>query len=387
MGALLASTGVNARSATAGRSHLTPATGVFLWTRVATWALAALAFAWYPKVSGAAKASGYGTSLWNRWDSGWFLRIAEHGYGTDRTQAPAFFPLYPWLTGVLGRVLGHHFELAALLVSLAACFVAFELLWRLAAIRLGTDDATRTVLYLALFPMALFLQADYSESLFLACAVGAFYAAERGSFAWAAVAASGALLTRSVGIAVVAGLAVMALPELRRLAWLVLPFVTFIAFPVALHFQAGDAWAFIHTQDAWERTLSPEGPFGGIWDGFAVLGHTTDNFSHAHFLAVNIEDLVALLFFLCLLPLVWSWFGAAYGVFATVSLALPLSFPAGTGDFPLISMPRFGVLIFPFFLVLATAGRNPRTHTAIVALSALGLGVAITQWATFQWVA
>ena len=53
------------------------------------------------------------------------------------------------------------------LVSLAAGLGSFVLLYRLAEERLGAEGARRTVLYLALFPMALFLQAVYSESLYL----------------------------------------------------------------------------------------------------------------------------------------------------------------------------------------------------------------------------
>jgi hypothetical protein len=46
------------------------------------------------------------------------------------------------------------------------------------------------------------------------------------------------------------------------------------------------------------------------------------------------------------------------------------------------------LVIFPFFLALATltAGK-PRLHSAVVACSALFLGVAVVQWALWQWVA
>ena len=82
----------------------------------------------------------------------------------------------------------------------------------------------------------------------------------------------------------------------------------------------------------------------------------------------------------------WRRFGAPYGLFAAVSLAIPLSYPSSR--WPLLSLPRFGLVIFPLFLALAavTAGR-PRLHTAVVACSALFLGVAVVQWALWQWVA
>jgi len=50
-------------------------------------------------------------------------------------------------------------------------------------------------------------------------------------------------------------------------------------------------------------------------------------------------------------------------------------------------MPRFGLTIFPLFLALASVGARPRVHTAILAVSSLLLGVAVVQWALWQWVA
>src|SRR5207237_9205759 len=147
----------------------------------------------------------------------------------------------------------------------------------------------------------------------------------------------------------------------------------------------GDAWAFLHSQAQWERKLSPAGPLGGIWDGVTALWHRSPDFTYRHALAVNAECLAALVLFLALLPLVWRRFGAAYGVFAVVSLALPLSDPAK--NFPLLSLPRFGLVIFPFFLALAVLGENVRAHALILGASALLLGVAVVQWVTYQWVA
>ena len=54
---------------------------------------------------------------------------------------------------------------------------------------------------------------------------------------------------------------------------------------------------------------------------------------------------------------------------------------------PLLSMSRFGLVVFPLVLVLATLGARQRVHEAIVAVSSLLLGVAVVQWALWQWVA
>ena len=51
------------------------------------------------------------------------------------------------------------------------------------------------------------------------------------------------------------------------------------------------------------------------------------------------------------------------------------------------ALPRFGLVVFPFFLALAVLGGRPRAHLAIVSVSSILLGVAIVQWSLWQWVA
>ena len=46
-------------------------------------------------------ALGAAVDVWARWDSDWYLRIAEGGYAWP-SSTPAFFPLYPLLVGGVG---------------------------------------------------------------------------------------------------------------------------------------------------------------------------------------------------------------------------------------------------------------------------------------------
>src|SRR5579871_4740830 len=338
--------------------------------------------AWFPRRPG---IGGFGPTLWVRADSGYYLAIAHHGYSQDPANAPAFFPAYPTLIAGLGHVFGSY-VIAGLVISLACCAIVFELLWRLAASRLGNAGASRAVLYLALFPMTLFLHAVYSESLFLALALGAFALAERGRWVEAAILAGCATLTRSVGLAVVAGLAVLAWPSLKHLGWLLLSLSMFSAFPIALSYQVHDPWAFDHAQEEWQRHFTWWGPLGGIWFGLRTLWRRSASFTQHFYYAVNIEQLVFLALFLAFLPLVWRRVGKAYAVFAAAALAIPLSVPASAGDFPLFSFPRFTLLAFPFFVAVAAfTEHRPRAHTAIVAVSSVVLGIAVVQWATGTW--
>ena len=325
---------------------------------------------------------GYGVDVWARWDSAFFLRIAEHGY--DGTSA-AFYPLYPGVVAAVGWVLAGQYVLAGVLVSLAACLGAFWLLYRLSEAKLGADAARRTVVYLAICPMALFLGAVYSESLYLLLAVAAFALAERGRFLEAGVVVGLAILTRATGVALLPALAVLAWPRGRDLLKLAVALPIAAIYPLVLWRQVGDAWAFWGAQDLWHRHLSWAGPLGGAWDGVhALWARTPSGAAPMHAVAVNIEGLVALVVCVVLTVVAWRRVGAAYGLFAALSLAIPLSLPSSR--WPLLSLPRFGLVIFPLFMALAVLGARPRTHTVIVAASSLLLGVAVTQWALWQWV-
>ena len=365
---------------------------IFVWSRTAIWVAALLAFFWFEpnRHPDAARWDsplihdlGAFTDVWARWDSVFFVRIAEHGY--DRASA-AFFPLYPALVWGLGHVFFGHYVLAGVIVSLAATLGAFVLLHRLAEQRLGAEGARRAVLYLAVFPTALFLQAVYSDSLFLLLVLGAFVLAERKRFAGAGLATGLAVLTRANGVALLPAFALLAWRARdrgRALAGLALAVPVAGLYPLLLWRELGDPWAFAHAQDRWHRHLSPAGPLGGIWD--ALTKWVPSGTLERHAIAVNVEDLAFLVLFIVLTVIAWRRFGAAYGLFAAVSLAIPLSYPSSR--WPLLSLPRFGLGIFPLFLALAFLGGRPRVHTALVACSAVLLGLAVVQWALWQWVA
>jgi len=359
-----------------------PALRVFLWSRLAVWALAAftvLAFEHELNPNrgrwDSPRLHELGTALdvWARWDSDWYLRIAESGYDWP-SSTPAFFPLYPLLVGGLGRVLGGHYLLAGLVASLGAAAVAFALLHRLVRRRFQAADAFRSVLYLALFPTSLFLGAVYAESLFLALAIGTFVLAEARRPGWASVTAGLALLTRPYGVALLPALAVFAWRSERRrreLALLGIPVGLFLLFPLALELAIGHGLAFVDAQRVWERSLAPLGPLGGLVQ------------------AIGEGDVLGPLLAVALLGLAlvaWRRVGAPYGVYAIVAVALPMALPSERLG-GLYSFPRLALAAFPCLIALALLGRDRRLHLLVVAVLAAGLAVNVVRWALWYWVA
>jgi hypothetical protein len=387
--------------------RLDPALVPFAWSRAAVWGLAALVAAVLspdrPRAHGPTPGGhGYWYDLWANWDGAWFAQIAHHGYASG-AGTPAFYPLYPAMLAVLGRVFAGQYVVAGIVLALACAAASFVLLRRLTALELGDATASRATFALAIFPLSFFLQAVYSESLFLLLAIATFYFARKERWTIAAVALALAFLTRPTAIALWIGALVLAWrsPLRRRaLEWIVPTPLAFIAFPILLEHQTGDAFAFIHAEKYWHRHFSALGPLGGIIDGAKAAGHGVHaivatstpadwtypaNLDLKETAAVNVEAFAWLVVFVALAVVVWRVLGAAYGAYAAVSLAIPLAEPWNV--FPLFSLPRFGLVVFPFFMVLGLLARTRVRMALLVGCSTVLLAYLVGRWALWWWVA
>ena len=346
------------------------------------------------------------TAPFARWDAVWYLSIANYGYESADSPRHAFFPLYPLLARGAGA-LGGGGEGATLLgayaVALAAFLLALVLLYRLTALELGRRAAWPTLLLLCTFPASLYFGAPYAESVFLLCSVGAFYAARTGSWAWAGVAAAGASATRSAGALLLLPLVVLYLQQSGRklrldVLWLALAPLGLVAYAAYLGFAYGDPLSFSHVQEFWNRSFA--GPLVGVWDGAgAALDGVRQLLSGArepvYFEAAGGDPLrvaaqnVVLFGFLCFaiagavgvlrrLPL-------AYGLYVVAALMLPLSYPVAAQ--PLMSLPRFVAVLFPIFMWLGAFCEERRLTDRVAVVSAVALGLFVSQFASWQWVA
>jgi len=342
-----------------------------------------------------------------RWDAVWYLQIAASGYPNAGSPRVAFFPLYPLLTRGLAEAGGGTSAallLAGYAVSLGALLAALVLLFKLAALELGRRVAAPTLLLICVFPASLFLGAPYSESLFLLASVGAFYAARTGRWAWAGLAAAAASGTRSAGVLLLLPLALIYLQERRGsrlradVAWLLLAPAGLAAYAAYLGMAHGDALAFASVQDYWGREFA--GPLAGVWEGLVAAVEGVRQIASGERFPVffeqaagdpfrvagmNVMLLATLAFALVATVGVLRRLPFAYGAYVAAALMLPLSYPVEPQ--PLMSLPRFVAVLFPIFMWLALACEERGITDRVAAASAIGLGLFVTQFAGWHFVA
>src|SRR6266536_3042883 len=148
--------------------------------------------------------------VWERFDTLWYLRIAERGY--DLPMAVIFYPLYPAAIRLGSWVMPS--TAAALVASTVAAFFFFWGLLRLAG-ELSEVGRLRMALLVCVWPTSFVLFAGYAEALTLALIA---WAVVRGrERRWWAATVCGILagLCRPSGVLVTIPLAVMALRSRR----------------------------------------------------------------------------------------------------------------------------------------------------------------------------
>ncbi|HWD64860.1 MAG TPA: mannosyltransferase family protein [Solirubrobacteraceae bacterium] len=359
-----------------------------------------------------------------RWDSSWYLLIAERGYGNNPERAE-FFPLYPLITRVVGHIVVSDL-IAGLLVSLVSFAIGLFLLYRLVELELDGETARITLLLIAFCPTALFFSAVYSESLFLALSVGCFLQARRGRWASAGILGGLAALERNSGIMLVVPIILLYLygprqdrpppgprdsswvrrlipryPIRPNLAWVLLVPAGTLLFLISLSGRPG--FSFTSAFDAKKYWLHYfAGPYGGVWHGIVAAWDGIRQIVHGpappvyfrpaigFFDPLSIAGQNLILFGFLVLGVI-GLIGAfrrlplAYGAYALAALAIPLSYPVTWQ--PLGGLSRYEAVLFPLFMWGALWVRRRNITTASVASLAVFLGLFTAEFATWRFVA
>ncbi len=340
-------------------------------------------------------------NYWANWDGAWYSEIATHGYGARPPESTAFFPLYPLLVRSGSSLVGGP-ALWGTLISLLCTAFALYFVYRIAENLYEARVARASTLALAFFPTAFFLNAVYTEALFLALTAGSVWAARvRGNLLLAGLFGALATATRNLGVLILIPLLFEWVRRrrtfgLRGLAGLVLVPAGLVAYAVFLRQRFGDPLVFAHQQSAyWDRELTgPLTTLGRAWHAAqAGIEYVLD--PQALFLgapagpsleASNTLNLAFLAFFLLVMLVGFAVLPQDLSVYTALIVLLPVLTPAP--QFPLMSMPRFVLGAFPVFLVLGYLLSRSRLALVSYLVLAGGLGVALTAlFATWRWVA
>ena len=103
-----------------------------------------------------------------------------------------------------------------------------------------------------------------------------------------------------------------------------------------------------------------------------------------NFPVTNFLDVFFTILFLVIGIPVWKKLPAIYGVYYTGFMILYLTRIADI--YPLLSMARYVLALFPAFLILSEYGENPVIHRLVVYLSIPGALFLSAQFAIWGWV-
>ena len=307
--------------------------------------------------------------IWERFDTLWFLRIAEQGY--DRPMAVIYYPLYPAAIRLVSGLIPA--MAAALLVSTLAAFLFFWGLLRLAGGALSEVGKLRTLLLVCVWPTSFVLFAGYSESLTLTLVVWAVIFGREAR--WEAATACGLLAgsARPSGVLVFIPLAVMALRS-RQARSLVVALT-----PLGLlSYWGWLRWSGrISVVEAYRlyqgMTMVP--PWRGLWEALRLI--VTE---HDTLLAIKLAVVIVV----AVISLRRQSRIQVRLEDKAFALAIILQMLMYTGR-PLLGAARYLLLVYPAFLVWGVYAERWSGKRLGFCVAALGFLNLTWMWAFLNW--
>jgi Mannosyltransferase (PIG-V) len=341
---------------------------------------------------------------WDHWDAARYLTIAGSGY-IDQSYT-SFFPLYPTLVHLISTLTHRDILLVSMCISNLAFLGVSIVFFRLVSDEFDAEIARRSVLYLSIFPTALFFFAAYDVALFLLFVLLCFYSLRKGAWWLAGVFGGLAALTHFSGLL----LFVIFLCEflrqqytplrqswqdkkkvLFRLAPLLAAFLIPLSFAIyayALKKKFADALIFLHQPGGAHLSAPWSAPLAAV----RILLHTSLYTSSA---VHSLLDLI--LFVLTCLVLVLCCIGPyrlakkqwPLTLCGFLFLLSALFFPALPGNTltfdPMPVLPYTSLSIFVVFIMLARLNKHVWIQQAFMLLSLPLFSFLVLQLITNHW--
>lgn len=360
------------------------ALAIFLGSRGVVALAIAFASVYVPRAAGEfwdAGASWYHRLL--RWDTGWYATVIDNGYlvaaNSEHAKNAAFYPLYPLLAKAV-MLLGLDKFNALLIVANIASLSAALLFFKLVRDEHGDDTGYLSVAFLGFFPTSFFLSAGYAESLTLTLMVGCMLLLRRGAIVAAAAVAGLALASRSTGIVLLPVVLLHVWKAHRSDAAALLRqgliaallatsgltiYMAYLWIAVGDPFRFATSMVYWHGTSQWQRlaaalTLRPQ--MYSFTEGFFYFAGP-----------------------IALLVVFWRRIESSQAILALGVLMLPyLTLAGGTAGY--VSMPRYALLAFPIFIILALLCKGrPWIAVSIAAIGSAGLLAGTARFSQWYW--
>ncbi len=317
------------------------------------------------------------------WDGFYYFNIARYGYAGavnfygGSIVVLGFFPLFPILVRLVSYLTFGHVQPAALLTNTALVIAFMVYLYKLLLIDFDEETGFRTVFFVLMFPTALFLAVNYSEPTFMLTLVASIYYARKNNWPVAGIWGLLCALSRHIGLVM---LPILAWEYMRQRGW---------------------SWRKIGWE-AWSLALVPLGSFfymAYLWasygDPLYFFKSHEQTFQHGFSLqfwvpigralkliwqrplmdaarSITTLNLFILVVFAALFIYGLKRLSSTYSFLLIVFLLAILMTDSPT--FPLVSLDRYVLPLFPAFILLAEIGRKRAYEYAYLAFSGVLLG-------------
>jgi len=316
-------------------------------------------------------------SIHARWDSFWYLDIAQNGYSVEYSpwglHNIVFFPLYPLLIKIISFLTAGNFILSGWILSAVFLLLALFYLFKLVKEFHQEINPYLPIIFLLIFPTAFFLNAIYTESLFLFLSLATFYYGLKKKFIYAGAFGLLASLTRVTGILLFIPLIweylknnnfkLKSIFKLKILPIFLIPLGTF-SFLLYHYFKFGNFFLFFEVEKNWGRDFTLQ------------KGHF-ELFSNPAIVNLCI-DVLFVIFSLTVLYFVFKKLRTSYGLYMLSTLVVALS----TGT--LMSIGRYILVLFPLYILLSSI-KNKYLQQSLIFISILFLALYTILFVNNYW--
>ena len=322
-----------------------------------------------------------------RFDSYWFLNIARNGYRyygvqeqmdkdrrvvTNKETNITPFPLYPLSIWLIDLAI-NELTLSGMLISLGCFLGALMVFYRMVRHDFGHRVAGRAVLYLSIFPTSWLYNSVYSESLFLLLTLLCLWRARQGNALSAGLYGMGAAATRLAGALVALPVAVEFLfRDGRRPNWkyafpaflaAALTSMGWLGYFAYLRGLTGNIFVYFVAQRGWHKG------FAMPWT--ALLNLLGPGLFRS---GMRVTHLAFLLLFTPLTVLGVKQLRPSYALLLLLGFLMPLCVTN------MLGLPRYFMVLYPAFIMLARAGKDERINTAITVGFPMVMGMMMMPW-------